>query len=364
MFPYTRYFILIVAAVFLAFSLAVSAAPRVELVAPDFDRPWSIAWINPTEVMITERSGQLIHFNLTSNQRKIIKNVPSVTAIGQGGLLDVQVTNINNELWVYLALSGVRSNRTTGTELWRARLIDDALVDTERLYALPLTTTSGHHFGGRIALSDQHVYLTIGDRGERERAQDLSDAAGSVIRLNLDGSIPSDNPVFVSNNARPELYSVGHRNPQGIAFDTQGHLFVHEHGPQGGDEVNRIDAGKNYGWPTITYGRNYGIGTPIGEGVEKDGLEQPLLYWDPSIAPSGMTFYSGKRFPEWKNHLFVGALKAQMLVRLAFEDGQLKQKERMYRGEFGRIRDVREGPDGAIYFLTDSTRGQLFRITQ
>ena len=167
MFPYTRYFILIVAAVFLAFSLAVSAAPRVEVVASDFDRPWSIAWINRTEVLITERSGQLIHFNLTSNQRKTIKNVPSVTAIGQGGLLDVQVTNINNELWVYLALSGVRSDRTTGTELWRARLIDDALVDTERLYALPLTTTSGHHFGGRIALSEQHVYLTIGDRGER-----------------------------------------------------------------------------------------------------------------------------------------------------------------------------------------------------
>ena len=211
MFPYTRYFILIVAAVFLAFSLAVSTAPRVEVVASDFDRPWSIAWINPTEVLITERSGQLIHLNLTSKQRKSIKNVPSVTAIGQGGLLDVQVTNINNELWVYLALAGVRPDRTTRTELWRARLIDDALVDTERLYALPLTTTSGHHFGGRIALSEQHVYLTIGDRGERERAQDLSDAAGSIIRLNLDGSVPFDNPVFVSNTARPELYSVGHR---------------------------------------------------------------------------------------------------------------------------------------------------------
>ena len=363
MFPYTRYFILIVAAVFLAFSLAVSAAPRVEVVATDLDRPWSLAWIKPTDVLITERSGQLVHLNLESNTRTQIKNVPPVTVIGQGGLLDVQVTTIRGELWVYLALSGVREDRTTGTELWRGRLVGDSLADVTKLYALPLTTTSGHHFGGRIALTEEHVFLTIGDRGERERAQDLSDAAGSVIRLNLDGSIPADNPEFTSLSARPELYSVGHRNPQGIAFNAQGQLFVHEHGPQGGDEINRIEAGKNYGWPTITYGRNYGIGTPIGEGVEKEGLEQPLLYWDPSIAPSGMTFYSGKQFPAWKDNLFVGALKAQMLVRLAFEDGQLKQKERLYRGEFGRIRDVREGPDGAIYLLTDSTRGQLLRIT-
>ncbi|CAI8276132.1 MAG: Aldose sugar dehydrogenase YliI [Gammaproteobacteria bacterium] len=363
MFPYPRCLMLVTTAILLAFSLIEKVAARVEVVATDLDHPWSLAWINPTEVLITERSGQLIHLNLNSGKRKYIKNVPSVTAVGQGGLLDVQIVTIDNKLWVYLALSGTRTDQSTGTELWRGRLINDALVNPEKLYALPATTTSGRHFGGRIAINDRNVFLTIGDRGERERAQDLADSAGSIIRLNLDGSIPSDNPSFSSPDALTELYSVGHRNPQGIAFDAEGNLFAHEHGPQGGDEVNQIEAGKNYGWPIITYGRNYGIGTAIGEGVEKEGLEQPLLYWDPSIAPSGMTFYLGERFPQWTNNLFIGALKAQMLVRLTFEDRRLKQKERLYRGEFGRIRDVREGPDGALYLLTDSTRGQLLRIT-
>ncbi len=362
MFPYTRYFVLIAAATFVAFSLAVSAAPRVETVLSNLDRPWSVAWVNDTTVLITERSGRLLRVDLKTREKQIVRNVPAVTAQGQGGLLDVQVTTIDSIPWVYLALSGVREDKTTGTELWRGQLAGDTLENVERLYALPLTTNSGHHFGGRLALTDQHVFLTIGDRGERERAQDPRDAAGSIIRLHLDGSIPTDNPFLQTATARPELYSIGHRNPQGMAISRQGELVTHEHGPQGGDEVNRIEPGRNYGWPTITYGRNYGIGTPIGEGTEKDGLEQPLLYWDPSIAPSGMTIYSGKLFPEWKDNLFVGALKAQMLVRLAFEDGQLKQKERMFRGDYGRIRDVREGPDGALYLLTDSTRGQLLRI--
>lgn len=285
MFSYTRYFLLIVASVFLAFSIAVSASQRVEVVATDFNRPWSIAWINETQVLISERSGQSIHLDLISNDRTAIDNVPPVTAIGQGGLLDVQVTTLRNTLWVYLALSGVNVNQTTGTELGRARLHKKALTNVTQLYAMPSTTKSGHHFGGRIAPTDQHVFLTIRDGGERERAQDVSDPAGSIIRLNLDGSIPSDNSIFASPNARPELCSGGHRNPQGLAFDSKGHLFAHEHGPQGGDEINRIDAGLNYGWPTITYGRNCGIGTPVGEGVEKEGLEQPLIYWNPSIAP-------------------------------------------------------------------------------
>ncbi len=360
---FTRYLFFKAASVFLVFSVAVSASPRVEVVATDLNRPWSVAWINETQVLISERFGRLTHLDLTSNDRTAIGNVPPVTAVGQGGLLDVQVTTLGDTLWVYLALSGVSNNRTTSTELWRARLNNKALTDVSQLFVMPLKTSSGRHFGGRIALTDQHVFLTIGDRGERERAQDISDPAGSIIRLNLDGSIPLDNPIFASPNASPELYSIGHRNPQGLAFDANGHLYAHEHGPQGGDEINRIEAGLNYGWPTITYGRNYGIGTAIGEGFEKEGLEQPLIHWDPSIAPSGMTFYSGKRFPEWKNNMFVGALKAKMLVRLAFENGTLKQKERLYRGEYGRIRDVREGPDGALYFLTDSKRGQLLRIT-
>lgn len=363
MFPYTRYFVLMMTGVLLAFSLAVTASPRVTTILEELDRPWSVDWISDKEVLITERGGRLLLINLASNTRQTINNVPAVTARGQGGLLDVRVKHIDNDLWVYLALSGTRSDNTTGTELWRGRLIDDQLLDVEQLFSQSLTTDSGHHFGGRLALTDQHVFLTIGDRGDRERAQDPTDTAGSVVRLRLDGSLPPDNPWVGDSQYRPELYSIGHRNPQGLAFDADGVLYAHEHGPQGGDEINRIEPGLNYGWPTITYGRNYGIGTTIGEGVAKEGLEQPLLHWNPSIAPSGMAFSIGQGFPEWQNSLFVGALKAQMLVRLVFEDGQFKQKERLLQNSVGRIRDVRQGPDGAIYLLTDSTRGKLIRVT-
>ena len=185
--------------------------------------------------------------DLTSNERTAIGNVPSVTAVGQGGLLDVQVTILGGTLWVYLALSGIYDDQTRGTELWRARLHSKALTDVTQLYAMPLTTTSGHHFEGRIALGDKYIFSAIGDRGERELARDISDSAGSIIRLNLDGSIPSDNPIFASPNARPEMYSVGYRNPQGLAFDSNGHLYAHKRGPQGGDEINRVEAGLNYG---------------------------------------------------------------------------------------------------------------------
>ncbi|MDA0894368.1 MAG: PQQ-dependent sugar dehydrogenase [Proteobacteria bacterium] len=363
MFPYTRYFVLMMTGVLLAFSLAVTASPRVTTILEELDRPWSVDWISDKKVLITERGGRLLLINLASDTRQTINNVPAVTARGQGGLLDVRVRRIDNDLWVYLALAGTRSDNTTGTELWRGRLIDDQLLDVEQLFSQSLTTDSGHHFGGRLALTDEHVFLTIGDRGDRERAQDPTDTAGSVVRLRLDGSLPPDNPWVGDSQYRPELYSIGHRNPQGLAFDADGVLYAHEHGPQGGDEINRIEPGLNYGWPTITYGRNYGIGTAIGEGVAKKGLEQPLLHWNPSIAPSGMAFSIGQGFPEWQNSLFVGALKAQMLVRLVFEDGQFKQKERLLQNSVGRIRDVRQGPDGAIYLLTDSTRGKLIRVT-
>ncbi len=233
MFPYTRYFVLMMAAMLLAFSFAVTGSPCVTTIIEELDQPWSIDWISEEEVLITERGGRLLLINLTTNTCQAISNVPALTVRGQGGLLDVRVRRIENDLWVYLALSVCRSDNTTGTELWCGRLVNDQLFDVERLFAQFLTTDSGHHFGGRLALTDQHVFLTIGDRGDRERAQDLADTAGSAVRLHLDGSIPLDNPWVGNSQYRAELYSIGHRNPQGLAFDSHGVLFAHEHGPQG-----------------------------------------------------------------------------------------------------------------------------------
>lgn len=366
MFPFARYVVVALVALFFAFSQAVSAQGSVRhtVLATDLINPWSIDWLNPDEVLITERDGRLIQLNLQTGSRTAIAGLPPVVASGQGGLFDVRVWPNQGTPWVYLSLAGPHPAGGLGTELWRGQLQGDRIVALERLFRMQHGGNSGRHFGGRIALNATHVYLTIGDRGEPDRSQDLRDHAGSIIRLHLDGRIPDDNPFLTVPGAQPEIFSYGHRNPQGAAFHPDsGQLWTHEHGPQGGDEINRIAPGRNYGWPVITYGRNYGLGTPIGEGTEKDGMEQPLLYWDPSIAPSGMTFYQGDAIPQWRQQWFVGALKAQQLVRLTETAEGVRQAERLFRGEFGRIRDVREGPDGALYLLTDSGRGQLIRLS-
>ena len=346
-----------------ALSLGASAAPTPRVILNDLENPWSLDWVSPTEVLITERPGRLLRVNLDTGEQINLQGLPPVAAQGQGGLFDVRLHTIDDIQWVYLSLAGPDPYGGLGTEVWRAKLAGARLTDLQQLFVMSNKTPSGRHFGGRLVLTDRHLFLTLGDRGDRPRSQALDDHAGSVIRLNLDGSIPDDNPYLGTQDAKPEIFSIGHRNPQGAALHpTTGALYIHEHGPQGGDEINRVEAGENYGWPVITYGRNYGLGTPIGEGTEKAGMQQPLLYWDPSIAPSGMAFYTGDRIPEWTNSLFVGALKAQMLVRLEMDEGVPKQRDRLYQGEFGRIRDIRQGPDGALYLLTDSGRGLLVRI--
>jgi glucose/arabinose dehydrogenase len=223
---------------------------------------------------------------------------------------------------------------------------------------------AGHHFGSRLVFDGKgHLYVTLGDRGEMERAQRLDDHAGSVIRLHDDGRVPADNPFVGKPGAKPEKFTLGNRNLQGAALHPQsGLLWTHEHGPQGGDEVNIIRAGVNYGWPVITFGRNYGTGTQIGEGTARPGMAQPLLQWTPSIAPSGMAFYTGERFPKWKGNLFIGALKFQMLVRLQLDGERVVHEERLLQGVLGRIRDVRQGPDGLLYLLIDSDKGRIVRL--
>jgi aldose sugar dehydrogenase len=225
-------------------------------------------------------------------------------------------------------------------------------------------SASGVHFGSRLAFDRQgHMFVTLGERGVKERAQRLDDDSGKVVRLNDDGTIPPDNPFVARAGARPEIFSYGHRNVQGAALHPEtGVLWTHEHGPQGGDELNIERPGANFGWPVITYGVNYGTGTKIGEGTRKAGMEQPVYTWGSSIAPSGMAFYTGDRFPEWRGTLFIGALRGRALVRLVLDGDRVLSEERMLVNELGRIRDVRMGPDGLLYVLTDANPGLLVRI--
>jgi glucose/arabinose dehydrogenase len=264
---------------------------------------------------------------------------------------------------VYLSYAA-RGADGVGTEVARGRLAGHRLEDVQVIFRQSPKGSTGRHFGSRLVFNRQgYLFITLGDRGEMERAQRPGDHAGSVIRLHDDGRVPEDNPFIGKPGWKPEKYTLGNRNQQGAALNPKtGVLWTHEHGPQGGDEVNVIRAGANYGWPVITYGVQYVIGTQIGEGTHKAGMEQPLHKWVPSIAPSGMAFYTGDRFPKWRGNLFVGALKAQLLVRLELDGEKVAREERLLEGALGRIRDVRTGPDGFIYLLTDESRAVLARL--
>jgi glucose/arabinose dehydrogenase len=264
---------------------------------------------------------------------------------------------------VYLSYAA-RDGSGVGTEVARGKLVGDRLDAVRPIFRMQPKSGGGRHFGSRLVFDrDGYLFVTLGDRGEQDRAQRLDDHAGKIVRLHDDGRVPADNPFTGRAGAKPEIWSLGNRNVQGAALNpSTGVLWAHEHGPQGGDEVNVIRRGTNYGWPVITYGVNYGIGTKIGEGTSKPGMAQPIHYWVPSIAPSGMAFYDGTRFPRWKGDLFVGALRDQMLVRLKLDGEKVVKEERMLKSALGRIRDVRAGPDGLIYLLTDESDGKLVRL--
>ena len=318
-----------------------------------------MAFLPDGRVLITEREGRLRLVRGGKLDPKPVAGVPAVVARGQSGLFDVAL----HGGWVYLSYTA-SGEGGIGTELARAKLAGDRLEDLQVIFREMPKARASIQFGGRIVFDGKgHVFLTLGDLGDMGRAQLPGDDAGSVIRLNEDGSIPNDNPFVGRPGWRPEKFDLGHRNVQGAALHPQtGELWSHEHGPQGGDEINIIRAGTNYGWPVITYGVNYGTGTKIGEGTHKAGMAQPLYYWVPSIAPSGMAFYTGDKLPGWKNDLFVGALKDQMLVRLRLDGEKVVREERLLKGVLGRIRDVRMGPDGFLYLLTDESSGVLVRL--
>ena len=340
---------------------------RVAVVAIGLDHPWGLAFLPDGRMLVTERSGQLR--TVTAEGRldpEPVAGVPRVQASGQGGLLDVALhPDFGENGWVYLSYAAGHWGRV-GAEVARGRLRGNRLEGVEVLFRALPKSSGGRHFGSRLRFApDGHLFITLGDRGDRHRAQDPDDHAGSIIRLRADGAVPPDNPFVGVEGARPELYTTGNRNVQGLAFDPEtGLLWSHEHGPRGGDEVNVVRAGVNYGWPVISYGREYVSGTPVGEGTHRDGLAQPVHQWTPSIAPSGLTVYDGDRFPGWRGNLFVGALRFRLLARLVLDGERVVHEERLLEGRYGRIRDVRTGPDGLLYLLTDAPAplGALLRL--
>ena len=339
-------------------------AIRVVTVVEGLEHPWGMAFLPDGRMLVTERPGRLRVIENGRLRAEPIAGLPPIAAQGQGGLLDVAPhPDFASNGWIYLSYAGAGPGGV-GTEVGRGRLVDGRIDEWQRLFVLEPKSRNGRHFGSRLVFDRKgYLYITLGDRGDRDRAQDLADHAGAVIRLHDDGRVPADNPFVGNPAARPEIFSYGHRNLQGAALHPEtGALWVHEHGPQGGDELNIVQAGANYGWPVITYGAEYVSGRPIGEGTHKEGMAQPLYHWTPSIAPSGMAFYTGDRFPQWRGDLFVGALKFQLLARLELDGDQVTAEERLLQGRLGRIRDVADGPDGFLYLLTDAPNGQLVRL--
>lgn len=329
------------------------------------DKPWGMAFLPNKQALITERPGGLILVDLeTGEQKARIDGLPKITAIGQGGLLDVEIDpNFQKSPWVYVSYVASK-NGLHGTEVGRGKLLNNKLVDFETIFIAQPKTSGGHHFGSRLVFDNKdHLFITLGDRGKRYEAQDTASHIGTIIRIHKDGGIPNDNPFAHNAKALSEIYAYGNRNVQGAALDPQSNqLWTHEHGPQGGDEINIIKAGINYGWPIITYGKEYGVGKDIGEGTHKKGMQQPIHQWTPSIAPSGMAIYNSDLFANWKGNILAGALKYQMLVRLSVNGNQVKEEERLFEKEFGRIRNVDIDEKGRIYLLTDSNNGQIIRI--
>ena len=328
------------------------------------EQPWGLAFLPDGRMLVTEKAGRLRVVRDRKLEPKPIAGVPQVTVHGQGGMMDVALhPRFAENAWVYFSYAA-RGADGVGTEVARGKLVGERLEGVEVIFRQHPKGQTGRHFGSRLVFDRAgYLYITLGDRGEMERAQKPEDHAGSVIRLHQDGKVPADNPFVGKAGWKPEKYTLGNRNMQGAALHPgTGRLWTHEHGPQGGDEINVIRAGLNYGWPVITYGVEYGVGTKIGEGTAKPGMAQPLYYWVPSIAPSGMAFYTGSRFPRWKGDLFVGALRDQMLVRLRLDGEKVVHEERLLRDVLGRIRDVRDGPDGFLYLLTDASNGVLARL--
>ncbi len=367
-------------ALFLSFSsclaLPASAQPgpepasvpaRVTAVVGGLNHPWAMAFLPEGGVLITERPGNLRLLRIPGGLSKPLAGVPKVAAQGQGGLLDVALSpDFARDRYVYLSYAEADGSKS-GTAVGRGKLSADgtALEDFRVLFRQQPKLSSGLHYGSRLVFDGKgYLYISLGENNQRPTAQDLDKLQGKVVRLKADGSVPPDNPFVGQAGARPEIWSYGHRNPQGMALNPwSGQLWENEHGPRGGDEINLVQRGKNYGWPLATHGINYS-GQPIPEakGADLPGMEPPLYWWPKSPAISGMAFYSADRFPAWRNSVFIGALANQNLIRLTLDGDRVVAQEWLLTDRKQRIRDVRQGPDGYVYVLTDASPGELLRL--
>ena len=342
-----------------------TSAGRVRLttVARGLEHPWSVAFLPDGRMLVTERPGRLRLVEADGRVGAPIAGVPEVAAVGQGGLLDVILDPAfatNHTIYLSYAEPGEGG---AGTAVARARLGDTRLEELAVIFRQRPKVDGGSHFGSRLVFGrDGMLFVTLGERNQRDEAQSLANHLGTIVRIAPDGTVPSDNPFVSRAGAMPEIWSYGHRNVQGAVLHPEtGRLWTVEHGPRGGDEVNTPLPGRNYGWPVIGYGRHY-TGARIGVGTEKAGMEQPVHYYDPSIATSGLAFYTGTAFPAWRGSLFVGGMTARLVSRLELDGTRVVREERVF-GEYGRrIRDIRQGPDGSLYLLTDEADGELVRV--
>lgn len=339
-----------------------------ELVAGGLHHPWSLAFLPDGSFLVTERRGRLYRIAPDGESRSQIDGLPAVATGGQGGLLDIVLhPDFDENSLVYFTYSEPRTGGSV-TALARAVLVlqpsmGGRLESHEVIFRADPPLRTGQHFGSRIVFDrNLNVYVTLGDRGQMEQAQDTGNHWGSIVRLYDDGQIPEDNPFVDNADARNEIYTYGNRNPQGITMHPEtGEIWSHEHGPRGGDELNLIAAGRNYGWPHISHGEHY-RGGQVGVGTHAEGMEQPVAHWSPAIAPSGMAFYTGDRYPGWEGNLFIGSLVARHLRRLVLDGHSVIEQEVLLENQIGRIRDVRTGPDGYLYLITDEARGGIYRV--
>lgn len=336
---------------------------RVVTMARGLEMPWGMAFLPDGRILVTERPGRLRVVAPGGRVSPPLAGVPAVYASGQGGLLDVALDPrfAENRL-VYLSFAEAGPGGA-GTAVARGRFAEDRLEETAVIFRQQPKVSGGLHFGSRLTFArDGTLFVGLGERYRRDEAQNLSNHLGKLLRIHPDGSVPRDNPFVGRAGVPAEIYSYGHRNIQGMALHPEtGALWLHEHGPQGGDEVNLPQPGRNYGWPVITYGIDYS-GAKIGEGSAKPGMEQPLLHWTPSIAPAGMAFYAGDKIAAWRGHLFVGSLKFRSLHRLELDGARILREERLLTQVGENIRDVRSGPDGYLYLATDNPEGRILRL--
>ncbi len=328
------------------------------------EHPWGLAFLPGGDLLVTERPGRLRMVREGVLDPSPVSGVPEVHAEGQGGLLDVALhPDFQANRWVYLSFSKPGPEGTATTAVVRGRLEGNALADVEEIFEADAYTGAGVHFGSRLVFDrGGYLYVTVGDRGQMQQAQNPANHQGTINRLRDDGSVPDDNPFVGQEGFQPSIFAYGIRSPQGLTLHPEtGEIMETEHGPRGGDELNRIQAGRNYGWPAITYGINYD-GTEITDKTEMEGMEQPLHYWVPSIATSGLAIYTGDRFPNWKGSAFVGGLGGTTLARVSLDGFEAVGEERLLSDWGQRIRDVRDGPDGFLYILTDVAQGGIYRL--